>query len=150
MSIETLKYIADSPPAEAGGFREDVVSVAKWALQKITLLQLELVAANERYSQAAESYAGICHTLAESGEKRQQLEQDLAAERAALNVVQQCRIDAAVEGSEWKSRALKAEHELAVARALLREACNYLEATRTHSTFWFGWSRKAKAAGGAE
>ena len=33
-------------------------------------------------------------------------------------------------------------------RELLREACNYLEATRTHSIFWFGWSHKAKAAGG--
>ena len=33
-------------------------------------------------------------------------------------------------------------------RELLREACSYLEATRTHSIFWFGWSHKAKAAGG--
>ena len=38
MSIETLRYIADSPPPEYGGFREDVISVAKWALQEIERL----------------------------------------------------------------------------------------------------------------
>ena len=38
MSIETLKYIADSPPEEYGGFREDVVAVAKWALLQIERL----------------------------------------------------------------------------------------------------------------
>lgn len=35
MSLEILKYIADSPPAEHGGFHENTIAAAKWALAEI-------------------------------------------------------------------------------------------------------------------
>lgn len=35
MSLEILQYIAASPPAEHGGFHENTIAAAKWALQEI-------------------------------------------------------------------------------------------------------------------
>lgn len=35
MSKEILQYIAASPPHEHGGFHENTIAAAKWALQEI-------------------------------------------------------------------------------------------------------------------
>lgn len=39
--IGTLKYIADSPPEERGGFGPLTVEAAKWAIKEIERLQAE-------------------------------------------------------------------------------------------------------------
>lgn len=36
--MDTLKYIADSPPRECGGFHEYTVDAAKWAIAEIDRL----------------------------------------------------------------------------------------------------------------
>lgn len=77
--------------ADLVGYGNDMYCEECKLRAEIEQLRRELAEANERYSQAAESYAGICRTLAESGEKRQQLEQELAAARRERDALLACR-----------------------------------------------------------
>lgn len=45
--MDTLKYIADSPPRECGGFHEYTVEAAKWAIAEIERLTRERDEARE-------------------------------------------------------------------------------------------------------
>jgi hypothetical protein len=66
----TLRYIADSPPEAHGGFAEQTVAAAKWALAEIERLQAE----NDRLRAAAAQAIEVLERVPGAYQKREELD----------------------------------------------------------------------------
>lgn len=93
---EGLKYIADSPPREHGGFPPQAVRAAKDGLSEIAALRRELAEATRRYGTLEQTHHSV---LEHTGE----LLADLAAKDAEIEKLKPLLADVfeVLEPFEW-------------------------------------------------